>query len=193
MFNSGTLTSLIPVAQVGALDVRDKAELLALRRSRARDLALWRGFLSLVGLLFLLALAELSLIGQGMWQKTRLVQINAQRPVVEKVMMAQNVTTRINELSTKRLLPFEMIQLAMGPRPETVQFMAASTVGLYGLEIKAQSTSPAALSAYQAGLAALPSVEKVEVPEQRARDNLLTFTLAVTFRPENIKPGVSTP
>jgi hypothetical protein len=193
MFTSGTLTSLIPVGQVGALDVRDKAELLTLRRSRRRDLALWRGFLALVGLLFLLALAELALIGQGMWQKTRLVQINAQRPVVEKVMMAQSVTTRINELSTKRLLPFEMIQLAMGPRPETVQFLRASTVGLYGLNVEAQSTSPAAPSAYQTALAALPSIEKVEVRDQRARDNLMTFTMVMTFRPENIKPGASTP
>jgi hypothetical protein len=194
VFNSGTMTSLIPVAQVGALDVRDKAELLALRRSRARDLALWRGFLSIVGLLFLLALAELALIGQGMWQKTRLIQINAQRPVVEKVMMAQNVTTRINELSTKRLLPFEMIELVDGePRPKTVQFLRASTVGLYGLNVEAQSTSPEAPSAYQAAVAALPAVEKVEIRDQRARDNLMTFTLAVTFRPENIKPGVRTP
>jgi hypothetical protein len=194
VFNSGTVTSVIPVAQVGALDVRDKAELLALRRSRARDLALWRGFLSIVGLLFLLALAELALIGQGMWQKTRLVQINAQRPVVEKVIMAQNVTTRINELSTKRLLPFEMIELVSGePRPGTVQFMRASTVGLYGLNVEAQSTSPEAPSAYQSAVAALPAVEKVEIRDQRARDNLMTFTLAVTFRPENIKPGVRTP
>ena len=193
VFQAEGLMSRLPPLQAGALDVRDKTALLALRRARVRDLALWRGFLGLVLSLCLLGLAEIGLVVAGVWHKSRLVQVEAQRPVVEKVMMAQSVTTRINDLSTKRLLPFEMIQQVMGPRPETVQFLRASTVGLYGLNVEAQSTSPAAPSAYQAALSALPSVEKVEVRDQRARDNLMTFTLAVTFRPETMKPGVATP
>ena len=103
--------------------------------------------------------------------------------------MAQSVTTRINDLSTKRLLPFEMILQVMGPKPASVRFLRAQTVGLYGLSVEAESTSPAGPSAYQSGLSALPAIEKVEVREQRARDNLMTFTLAVTFRPETVKAG----
>jgi hypothetical protein len=190
-FRSGSYTSRLPAALAGGVDVRDKEALTTLRRARGRDNTLWRVFMATVGLLVLLGLAELGLMGASVWQKTRLAQINAQRPVVEKVMMAQGVTSRINDLSTKRLLPFEMIQIAMGPRPETVQFLRASTVGLYGLNVEAQSTTPAAPSAYQAGLAALPAVEKVEVRDQRARDNLMTFTLAVSYKPESIKPGAT--
>ena len=193
VFRAEGITSRLPVAHAGALDVRDKAALLGLRRARARDLALWRGFVGLVATLALLGLAEVGLVFAGVWHKSRLTQVEGQRPVVEKIMMAQSVTTRINDLSTKRLLPFEMIQMAMGPRPETVQFLRASTVGLYGLNVEAQSTSPAAPSAYQAALSALPVVEKVEVRDQRARDNLMTFTLAVTFRPETIKSGTVNP
>ena len=63
----------------------------------------------------------------------------------------------------------------------------------HGLNVEAQSTSPAAPSAYQAALSALPSVEKVEVRDQRARDNVMTFTMAVTFRPETIRPTPATP
>ena len=84
-----------------------------------------------------------------------------------------------------------MILQVMGPKPDSVTFLRASTVGLYGLNVEAESTSPAAPSAYQAALSALPAVEKVEVRDQRARDNILTFTLAVTFRPEIIKPGTT--
>jgi len=36
-------------------------------------------------------------------------------------------------------------------------------------------------------------LEKVEIRDQRTRDNIMNFTLAVTFRPEALKPAVSTP
>jgi hypothetical protein len=188
VFSAGGFTSRIPAAQSGALDVRDKDALATLRRARTRDLALWRGFLALLAILLVLGLAELGLIGAAAWQKTRMAQVEAQRPLVERIMTAQSVTTRINDLSTKRLLPFEMIGHVMGPKPASVQFLRASTVGLYGLNVEAQSTSPGDPSAYQSALSALPMVQKVEVRDQRARDNLMTFTLAVTFRPETIKP-----
>ena len=74
-----------------------------------------------------------------------------------------------------------------------VQFLRVATVGLHGLSVEAQSSSPAAPSAYQTALTALPSVEKVEVRDQRAKDNVMAFTLMVTFRPETIKPITATP
>jgi hypothetical protein len=199
VFQAEAFTSRIPAGLAGALDVRDKDALAALRSSRRRDLMLWRGFIGLVATLVILAIGELALIGVGVWQKTRLAEVNEKRPLVERIMMAQNVTTRINDLSTKRLLPIEMIHTAVGALPKTptgepmVQFLRASTVGLHGLNVEAQSTSPAAPSAYQAALSALPSVEKVEVRDQRARDNVMTFTMAVTFRPETIRPTPATP
>jgi hypothetical protein len=191
VFRAEAFTSRMPANQASALDVRDKTALADLRRARSRDLALWRGFLGLVGVLFLLVLGEFGLVAAKGWQSRQMATLNQQRPVVERVMMAQNVTTRINDLSTKRLLPFEMILQVMEPKPASVQFLRAQTVGLYGLNVEAQSTSPAGPSAYQSGLSALPSVEKVEVRDQRARDNLMTFTLAVTFRPETVKAGTA--
>ena len=44
-FAIGKLTSRFESAQLDALDVRDKAELAARRRDRARDGYLWRAFL----------------------------------------------------------------------------------------------------------------------------------------------------
>lgn len=199
VFRAEAFTSRIPSVQASALDVRDKESLAAIRSARRRDLILWRAFVGLVATLMVLGLAELALIGAGVWHKRRLAEVNAERPLVERIMTAQSVTTRINELSTKRLLPFEMIDVAQSALPSTptgepmVQFLRASTVGLNGLSVEAQSTSPAAPSAYQSALSALPTVEKVEVRDQRARDNVMTFTLVVTFRPETIKPNTATP
>jgi hypothetical protein len=199
IFKSDAFTSRIPATQASALDVRDKESLAALRSSRRRDLMLWRGFVGLLATLLILIVAEFALAGIGMWHKARLAKVNEQRPIVEKIMVAQSVTTRINDLSTKRLLPIEMIHLAITALPRTptgeptVQFMRASTVELHGLNVEAKSSSPGAPSAYQAALSALPAVEKVEVRDLRARDNEITFTLAVTFRPETVKPTPATP
>ena len=199
VFKAEAFTSRIAATQASALDVRDKESLAALRRSRRRDLMLWRGFVGLLLTLLILGVAELGLIGVGLWHQRHLAQVTEQRPTVEKIMLAQNVTTRINDLSTKRLLPIEMIHTVVGAVPRnpagepTVQFIRASTVGLHGLNVEAKSSSPAAPSAYQAALSALPAVEKVEVRDLRARDNEMTFTLAVTFRPETVKPTPATP
>ena len=192
-FRAEGFVSRLAGTQAAALDVRDKAALAALRRARGRDLALWRGFLGCIAALLLLALGEFALVGLGLWQKTRVLQADAQRPVVEKIMTAQNLTTRINELSTKRLLPLEMISLVSEKKPAEVTFLRSSTVGLYALNIEAYATSPAAVSAYRAALEGQPAFEKVEVRDQRTRDNVMNFTLAVAFKPEQLKPAASPP
>lgn len=193
VFRAGPVEARSLAAHASAMDVRDKAALTALRRARARDLMLWRTFLGFAALLLLLALGELALVGGAFWQKSRRAQADAQRPVVEKIAAAQNLTTRINELSTKRLLPFEMLDI-VGPArpPNAIQFVRVATNGLYTLNIEARTTQPAALATYRAALSALPAVERVDVPDQRTRDNTINFTVAVTFKPEMLKP-VATP
>ncbi len=188
VFRAGAIESRVVLVQAGAMDVRDKEALTALRRARTRDLALWRTFLGFAVLLMLLALGELALVGARFWQTSRKVQADAQRPVVQKIEAAQNLTTRIRELSTKRLLPFEMLDV-VGPlaRPNSVQFLRASTGGLNSLTIEARTTQPAAVATYRAALSALPEVERVDVPDQRARDNTINFTVVVTFKPEMLR------
>lgn len=190
-FRAEAFVSRLAAAQAAALDVRDKEALTALRRARSRDLALWRSFVGLLALLVALGLGELGLIGARMWQRTLVAQTNAQRPVVEKIMTAQSLTTRINELSTKRLLPFEMMAPLIEKKPPTIWFVRTTTSGLYSLNVEAYTSSPAALSTYRAALAAVPEIERVEVPDQRTRDNVMTFTLVVTFRPDALKPAVN--
>jgi len=190
-FRAGAHEARLSGPQAALADVRDKDELAALRRSRARAVLLWRTFLGAAAALVLLGLGEAALIGGGLWQKTRLARVVAQRPVVEKIETAQNLATRINELSTKRLLPFEMLSAVTAAKPEEVTFLRASTDGLYTLTIDAQSVAPAAVSGYQAALSKLPLFEHVEIRDQRTRENIMAFTLAVTFRAGAVKSAAA--
>lgn len=192
VFRSGTHTTRLPAALAATLDVRDRAELATLRRARARDVLLWRVFLGCAAATLLMAVSWAGLYGAGFWQRARTLKVAAQQPVVDQIMTAQNLSTRVNELSSKRLLPLEMISLVSGAiKPASVQFLRATTVGLYALEVQAQTTSPGEVSTFRSALADLPSCEKVEVRDQRTRDNLMSFTLVITFRAGALKPAAA--
>lgn len=188
-FRAEAFRSRLPASAANTMDVRDKAALAALRSAHRRDLVLWRTFLTLGVALLLLAVGELSLVAHGFWQKTRQAQADAQRPVVDRIMAAQSVTTRINELSSKRLLPMEMIMFVVAKKPADVLFVRTYTTGMYSLSIDATTASPGSVSAFQKALSGDPALEKVEVGGQRTVDNVMTFTLSVTFRPGQLKPA----
>lgn len=189
LFRAGAREARLAAELATSLDVRDKAELAALRRARGRDVMLWRAFVGSVAAILLLALAAGGLYGAGFWQRTREMKVGAQQPVVDQVMTAQNLTARINELSTKRLLPLEMISQVTGAKPASIQFLRATTEGLYTLRVDAQTNSPGEVSTFRSAVADLPACEKVEVRDQRTRDNVMSFMLVVTFRAEALKPA----
>jgi len=190
-FRADTQQSQLPAAQAAAMDVRDKGELEALRRAAGRDLLLWRIFIGSAAAIGLMLLGYLGLAGESIWQKSREAKIAAQQPLVDQIMTAQSLATRTNELSTKRLLPLEMISIVSEKKPSVIQFLRATTSGLYTLPVDAQTTSPGDVAAFRSALGDLPACEKVEVRDQRTRDNLMTFTLVVTFRPDVLKPAAS--
>jgi hypothetical protein len=192
VFRAESRVSRLSPALAAAMDVRDKTELAALRRARARDVMLWRGFLGCAAAIGLIALSWAGLYGAGFWQKIRETKVTAQQPVVDQIMTQQVLATHINELSTKRLLPLEMISLVSGTvKPASIEFLHATTDGLYTLKVEAQTTSPAEVSTFRSALRDLPACEKVEVLDQRTRDNLMSFTLVVTFHPEALKPATA--
>ena len=190
-FRAGEQISRFPAGRASALDVRDKAELAALRRAQGRDRLLWRVFLGSAAAIGLMLLGLVALAGEGLWQRTREARVAAQQPLVDQIMTAQSLATRTNELSTKRLLPLEMISTVSAHKPAVIQFLRATTSGLYTLTVEAQTASPGDVAAFRSALGELPACEKVEVRDQRTRDNLMTFTLVVTFRPDALKPATS--
>ena len=190
LFRCGSLESRYPAEAAAALDVRDKEELAALARARKRDVIVWRVTLGCVAACFLLAAGELALAGSGFWQRARLIKLNGQAPVVGRVMEEQKLANRIDDLSTKRLLPLEMISIAAEKKPLGTQFLKTTTNAgdLNVLQVEAQTNNPGEIAGYKSALESVPACDKVEIRDQRTRDNLASFTLIVTFKPAALKP-----
>lgn len=191
-FKADDFTSLLPAAVAAALDVRDKAELAALRAARKRDVLLWRITLGCAAALGLLLLGEFALIGGQAWQKVRLGQYNAQKALVEKITGLHEHSSKIDDLVTKRLLPIEMVNLLDEKRPGEVQFtrvQADQSRGLYAIVVEGTTTNAAQLNVYEAALKAqTAAIDRVENSIQ-IRGERATFMMTVTFKAEALKPA----
>jgi hypothetical protein len=185
-FHAGAVSARLPAEDALRGDVRDPAELAARRRAAVRDRWLWRAWLAALVALGLGLVAELTLTGLGAWQKTRLRQVAEQTPVVNQIMTARTLAARIDELSTQRLRPFEMIAVADRRRPPTIQFLRTVTRGRDTLVVDAQTTVQAEIDAYRAALAEQPETSAVEVRDLASRDGRTTFTLVVSFGPGSL-------
>jgi hypothetical protein len=198
-FRAGDLTLRIPAATAAALDVRDKADLEALGRARRRDMLLWRVTMGAVAACLLMALGELALFGAGFWQSARRARVAAQKPTVTRIMEEKDLAERIDDLSTKRLLPLEMISLvspdvALPKSPPAIQFLHAScstAASLSTIQIEAQTNNAGEIAGYKTALEQTPGCERVEIRDQRTHDNVVTFTLVVTFKPGAFAPASS--
>ncbi len=193
-FRSGDFVARLPAAATAALDVRDKADLAALRSARRRDVLLWRVTVGAAAALLLFGLAELSLAGAGAWHKTRQRQHDAQKDPVAKIANMQELTNRIDDLKTKRLLPLEMVTQLVGEnlerKPEEIQFtsvQADTTRGLNSVFVQGKTTNPAQVNVYEKTLKALPTVESVDAPISQIGGGGARFTLTVTFKPNALK------
>ena len=192
-FRAGTLSSTFSAAEAEALDVRDKAELAALRRAHQRDVVLWRVGMGCVVAFGLLLVGELGLFGGGLWQKTRRTLLAAQAPTVDRIINAQDVATHIDNLRTKRLLALEMLVAVTKKMPTQTYFLtaASSTDKLYTLNGQGQTSNPAEISVFQDALQGLPEVAPggVAISLGQTRNNVSSFALHVTFKPNVLKPG----
>ena len=184
VFRCEPLTVAFTREQLDVLDVRDKEELAARRRSRSRDLLLWRILLGCAAAIALAASLDLALIGGRLWQKGRMMRVELQEPVVAKILMAKNLSTRIDELSTRRMRPFEMISMVAEKKPASVTFVSATVTNLYTLDVEAQAATSTDLDAFRSALNSNPGFASVEFKGNRLQNGLTTFRVVVTFRPE---------
>lgn len=176
-------TTTFTTAQLDALDVRDKVELTARRASRRRDLMLWRVFLGCLGLLALCALIDIAVLGGKFWQDKRALQVRLQAGPVAEIDRANTLATRIEDLSTKRLLPFEMIDLLRPKLPNSILFTRVVTRSLNSIEIQARTSIASDFNAFRTALASQTNIVKVDVTNSSIRDGSTTFTLLITFKP----------
>jgi len=167
-------------------DVRDKGFLAARRTRQKRDLMLWRGFLAGLGGLAAMLVLEGGVLAGGIWRQSLQAAAARQAPVIQAIETAQALSTRVEEMTRRRLLPFEMLALINQRRPASVQFIRTSTTGLYAMEIEAQTANAADVGQYESALRAAPELAAVETRDLRSRDGLTTFTLAVAYKPESL-------
>ncbi len=141
VFSSGPFTSRLATAQLDALDVRDKVELVSRRRERERDLRLWRIFAGCLAALVLAIVLEVALQGGRLWLRGRTALAAAQAPAAKAIETRRSLAARIDELSTRRLMPIRMLEIVNEKRPRTIQFMRAATKELYTLEIEGRTNA----------------------------------------------------
>jgi hypothetical protein len=195
VFRGGDFVSKLPAAAAAALDVRDKAELAGLRNARRRDVALWRVALGCALVLLLLGVGEFGLTSARAWLGVRVRLYTAQKPLVDKIASVHELTTRIEDLATKRLLPLEMVTQAVGENtermPADIQFTrvhADQAKGLYTLYIEGKTENAPQVNAYEAALKNLPSVQSAEAKFTQVSGARATFAITVVFKPGALNP-----
>jgi hypothetical protein len=136
----------------------------------------------------------LSLQGGRIWLKSQALRAAAQAPAVQKIETGQNLANRIEELSTRRLMPIRMIEIVNEKRlqvAKSIQFLRVATKGLYVLEIEGQTATTPDVFNYQAALKDLPACERVDLGQTTDRGGVTRFTLTITFKPEALRPASS--
>ena len=193
VFHSGAVTARLTTEQLDALDVRDKTELAGLRRARERNLHIWRVFAGCTAAIGLAAVLELALLGGRLWLGARKTLATAQAPAVQVIETRRSLATRIDELSTRRLMPIRMLEIANEKRPQTIQFLRAATKGLFALEIEGQTTATPDVFNYEAALRQLPACDHTELGQTTDRGGITRFTLTVTLKPDALRPAAPPP
>lgn len=183
------VASVDPVA-LETMDVRDKAVLATRRAVQRRDRLLWRVLGGAAGAIVLCAVLELVLVAGGVLVRQQRAAEAQVAPEVERIQTAQALGTRIEEMSRRRLRPFEMLAVLNQARPAGVMFTRSTTVGQGSIEIEAETANADSPGAYETALRALPAIESLEVRDLRLRNGLTTFQLVATFR-EGTLAGVA--
>jgi hypothetical protein len=156
---------------------------------------LWRVVLGCAAALLLLGTGELALSGGHAWHGVRERLYAAQKPRVDRIESVHELTNRIEDLATKRLLPLEMVTQVVGENneriPADIQFTrvhAEQARGLYTLFIEGKTENAPQVNAYEATLKNLPSVENAEARFTQVSGARATFAINVTFKPGALNP-----
>ena len=180
---SGSISINLAQREISTADVRDKEFLTGQRAVLKRNMILWRSFLACMGGLAAMMVLEAGLLAGGVWVKGIKSTVQQQATEVKKIETAQSLSARIEEMTQRRLMPFEMLVMINQNRPASIQFVRTTTTGLNTLEIEAQTSNAADVGQYEAVLRASQQLAGVETRDLRSREGVTSFILTVTFRP----------
>lgn len=179
-----SLLTVLSPESLASMDVRDKAVLATRRQARRREVLLWRVLAAA-----LIVLAGAAVLEAGLFATDRVfarwrAEQAGRADEVRRIETAQTLGARIEEMTARRLRPFEMLALVNDVRPAAVRFVRCSTVGLTTLEVEGQAADAASVGTFEAALKALPALVSAEVRDVRLREGVTTFQFTATFRPE---------
>lgn len=183
---AGSVVVATTVAHPGqdGLDIRDRAFLEKRRRDQHRGEFIWKVLLGGVIAAGLAAVFDLGALTISLVNRVQHKRVELQAPFVQKLETAHTLTSRVDELTHRRLRFFEMLSTINEPRPRSIQFNRTGTNGHHALEIEAQTNSSDDVGTYEAALRKIAVLEKVEIHDLRARDGVTTFGLSVAFKVE---------
>lgn len=182
--SNATLATTLTPEVLAAMDVRDKAVLAARRQVRRREMVLWRTLVAGLVVLGMGASLEIGLLVTDRIQARWRAEQAGRAGEVSRIEIAQTLGTRIEEMTARRLRPFEMLALVNDVRPAAVRFVRCSTAGLTTLEIEGQASDAASVGAFEGALKGRPELASTEVRDVRLREGVTTFQLVATFHPE---------
>jgi Tfp pilus assembly protein PilN len=190
--SAGTVIAATAVARADqdTLDVRDRALLYKRQRDRNRGEFVWRLLLTGGAAAAVSLLLDLGALSFRLLDRAQQSRVAAQAPLVQKLQTAQALTSRIDELTHRRLRFFEMLSTVNDARPKSIQFTRTGTSGRNALEIEAQTSSADDVGAFESALNKLATLEKVEVKDLRAREGVTTFGITIAFKAD-AKPDAS--
>jgi hypothetical protein len=192
---AGTVMAATPVgrADQDGLDIRDRAFLGKRRREQQRGEFVWKVMLAGGAAAALAAVFDVGALGFSLFGRALQGRVALQAPVVEKLETAHGLTSRVDELTHRRLRFFEMLSTINEPRPHSIQFTRTGTSGHHALEIEAQTNSADDIGTYETALRKLTALDRVEIRDLRAREGVTTFALSVAFKPEAAPGGGGAP
>jgi hypothetical protein len=170
------------------LDIRDRGFLDKRRRDQNRGEFIWKVLLGGVAAAGLAAVFDAGALTINLVNRVQHKRVELQAPFVQKLDIAHTLTSRVDELTHRRLRFFEMLSTINEPRPRSISFNRTGTNGHLALEIEAQTNSADDVGTYEAALRKIAALEKVEIHDLRARDGVTTFGLSVAFKVEGA-PG----
>lgn len=167
---------------VRCLDVRDKSELANLDKQQQRNTWLWRGFAGLAAVLVLCAAGELAMLVRGGLLAKKKAASEQMAPVVQKIETAATLADRMEKIANQRLKLIGMLGALNESRPKPLTFIRTTISSPTQMEVEAQTANAADINTYEQALRSSPEIEKVEIRDQRSRDNVTTFQIVVQFK-----------
>jgi len=190
--NRSVVTPLAPTA-LESMDVRDKMALANRRSARRRDRLLWGAFATALAGIGLAVLLEVVVFAGGIWLKGWRAEQAQVAEEVRQIETAQSLSTRIDEMTQRRLRPFEMLSVLNDVRPDSIQFLRCVTSGLNTLKIEGQTGDAASVGVFETALRGLAGLESMDMHDVRLREGTTSFQLTTVFRPGALAEMEETP